>query len=346
MKRKLFACLLAASLIFTGCGAGNSGEAQGNASSAAEAASGISSTAAAAESGDSSGKTESQMTESTAGNENTADPAAADSETVSEESGSESVSSGSTESDESKPVAPEISPDAVPVSPESFNTLGPDAFITLAEYKNVPQIYPEEARITDGVIANINFSGVVEGETEPREGMVGEGYDLKIGSGTFIPGFEEKLIGRQKGDTVVFDCSFPEDYHNEELAGKNTTWTVLVNLLKTDSDEVFNNIVAESIVTAYPQDIFNAIDGIGAFDNEDLKKAYTRRWLTAKAILYKENITSEDETYQSIESMILLTMGSYENEEAAVAAGYSLDLIHYYVEYYMACQVIEDNFLK
>ena len=328
MKTKLFVCMMTFALIFAGCGSQNGAGAQSAASSAESPGN-----SAAAESAAASAAAES--------------PAAAVSAAETPAAGESVPSEGSSDSNESSqgiPGAPEITPDAIPVSPESFSALGPDAFITLSKYKEVTQIYPDDAVITEGVIANINFSGVIEGETEPRDGMVGEGYDLKIGSNTFIPGFEENLIGATRGETLVFDCLFPEDYTNPDLAGKNTTWTVLVNLIKTDSDEIFNSIVAESIITSYPQDIYNAVEAIGAFEGEDLKKAYTRRWLTAKAILYKENITPEDPAYQAIEDMILLSMGGYESEEAAVSAGYSSDLIHYYVEYYMACQVIEDNF--
>ncbi len=337
MKKRAFLCLLSAALILGACGKQTGGETSAPSSVTSGAESAASSVTTDSVTDSSAAAVDSTPAESTASAEEPGESAA------------ESVAEGGTENEgntESTPTVPEVAPDAVPVSPESFAALGPDAFITLASYKGRPQIYPDEAVITNGVIANINFSGVVSGETEPRDGMVGEGYDLKVGAGTFIPGFDEFLLGRQKGETVVFDLAFPADYSNPELAGVTATWTVLINLIKTDSDEVFNNIVAESIVTAYPQDIYNSIDAIGAFDSDDLKKAYTRRWLTAKAILFKEGITAEDETYQSIESMILLTMGGYAAEEDAVAAGYSRDLIRYYVEYYMACQVIDDNFIK
>ena len=323
MKKKLLVCMMAVALTLTGCGSPAGGGASSTPSPAKS------------ESTNSSGGEDSRTAETSSAAESSSD--------------AESVS-GTTESQTSEstpgPQPPEISPDAIPVSPESFETLGPDAFISLSKYKDVTQIYPDDAVITKGVIANINFSGVVEGESEPRIGMIGEGYDLKIGSGNFIPGFEDNLIGARKGETVVFDCAFPEGYSNRELAGKNTTWTVLVNLIKTDSDEIFNSIVAESVITAYPKDIYEAVEAIGAFEGEDLKKAYTRRWLTAKAILYKEGLTPEDPTYQSIENMILLSVGNYKSEEDAVNAGYSIDLLHYYVEYYLACQVIEDNFKR
>ncbi|MCR5294521.1 MAG: FKBP-type peptidyl-prolyl cis-trans isomerase [Lachnospiraceae bacterium] len=236
--------------------------------------------------------------------------------------------------------------DPVPVSPENYNELGADAFVVLAQYKGLPQIYPEEAVITKGVIVNIDFSGVIQGEAEPREGMAGKGYELKVGSDSFLPGFDDNLLGKMKNQTAVFDLAYPPDYGVPELAGLTATWTIVINLLKTNSDEVFDTVVTSSHVTSYPNDLYNAIETMSVFDTDYLRKSYCRRWLISKAILDKENISAENPSYQAIEQSILVSMGNYETEEAAVADGYSADLIHYYVEHYLACQVINDNFIK
>lgn len=63
----------------------------------------------------------------------------------------------------------------------------------------------------------IDFDGTVDGE--PRDGMQGTEYQLELGSGAFIPGFEEQLVGASAGDDVTVNVTFPEDYHSTDLAG-------------------------------------------------------------------------------------------------------------------------------
>ena len=84
-----------------------------------------------------------------------------------------------------------------------------------------------EGTVMDGDIANIDFTGYRDGVAFP--GGAGEGFDLTIGSGMFIPGFEEGLIGKNIGDTVVIEITFPEDYHAEELAGVDVEFEVSIN---------------------------------------------------------------------------------------------------------------------
>ena len=74
-----------------------------------------------------------------------------------------------------------------------------------------------ERPVEKGDIANIDFDGYDDGK--PFEGGKGEGYELEIGSGTFVPGFEDQLIGMSAGEEKDIDITFPEDYH-KDLAGK------------------------------------------------------------------------------------------------------------------------------
>ena len=79
-------------------------------------------------------------------------------------------------------------------------------------------------------IANIDYVGKIDGKE--FEGGSAEGTDLTIGSGQFIPGFEDQLIGVKKGETVDVKCTFPEDYQNEDVARKDAVFTVTVNSIK------------------------------------------------------------------------------------------------------------------
>ena len=89
----------------------------------------------------------------------------------------------------------------------------------------------EDEAIVDGDTAVIDFEGFV-GE-EAFEGGKGEDYALEIGSGSFIPGFEEQLVGSKTGETKDVVVTFPEEYHAAELAGKEAKFVVTVKEVKT-----------------------------------------------------------------------------------------------------------------
>lgn len=88
----------------------------------------------------------------------------------------------------------------------------------------------KEGKIENGDIAVIDFEGFLDGK--PFDGGKGENYSLTIGSNTFIPGFEEQLIGLSAGDEKDLDITFPEDYHAEDLKGKPVVFKVKVNEVK------------------------------------------------------------------------------------------------------------------
>ena len=82
----------------------------------------------------------------------------------------------------------------------------------------------------DGDTVNINFEGSVDGV--PFDGGKGENYDLVLGSGSFIPGFEPQLVGKKAGEDVAVEVTFPEDYHAEDLKGKAAVFACHVNEVK------------------------------------------------------------------------------------------------------------------
>lgn len=88
----------------------------------------------------------------------------------------------------------------------------------------------EDRAVKDGDIVNIDFVGKLDGEEFP--GGDAKGYDLVIGSGAFIPGFEEQIIGKEIGQEFNVDVVFPEEYHEESLAGKNVIFEVKLNSIQ------------------------------------------------------------------------------------------------------------------
>ncbi|MBN6094767.1 trigger factor [Staphylococcus saprophyticus] len=110
-------------------------------------------------------------------------------------------------------------------------------------------VVKEDGAIENGDTVNIDFDGYVDGEQ--FEGGQAEGYDLEIGSGSFIPGFEEQLVGVKTGEEKDVNVTFPEEYHAEELAGKEATFKTKVNEIKYKdvpelTDEIANELDSEA----------------------------------------------------------------------------------------------------
>ena len=132
-----------------------------------------------------------------------------------------------------------------------------DDYVTLGEYKGLkytkedPTVTDEEIKaeidsrvqakattedvkkgtVKDGDNVNIDYKGTINGKE--FDGGSAEGYTLTIGSGSFIDGFEEGLIGKKIGDTVTLDLKFPDDYSNEKVAGKDVQFEVKLNSKQT-----------------------------------------------------------------------------------------------------------------
>lgn len=90
----------------------------------------------------------------------------------------------------------------------------------------------KEGEVSDGNVAIIDFEGFHNGTA--FAGGKGENFSLTIGSHTFIPGFEEQLIGMKKGEEKEIEVTFPEDYHEESLKGEKATFKVKVNEVKEE----------------------------------------------------------------------------------------------------------------
>ena len=103
----------------------------------------------------------------------------------------------------------------------------------------------EDEAIVEGDTAVIDFEGFVDGEA--FEGGQGSDYSLEIGSQSFIPGFEEQLVGAKTGEEKDVEVVFPEEYHAAELAGKSATFKVKVNEVKGKELPELNDEFAKEI---------------------------------------------------------------------------------------------------
>lgn len=116
----------------------------------------------------------------------------------------------------------------------------------------------EDRAVKTGDILNIDYKGFV-GE-EQFQGGTAEAQELEIGSGRFIPGFEEQLVGKNKGEEVDVVVTFPEEYHAEELKGKEAIFKVKINEIKEkelpELDDEFAKDVSEfDTLEEYKNDI-------------------------------------------------------------------------------------------
>lgn len=103
----------------------------------------------------------------------------------------------------------------------------------------------EDGQVENGDTAVIDFEGFVDGEA--FEGGAGNDYSLEIGSNSFIPGFEEQLVGAKTGEQKDVEVTFPEEYHAEELAGKSATFKVTVNEVKAKELPELNDEFAKEL---------------------------------------------------------------------------------------------------
>jgi len=111
-------------------------------------------------------------------------------------------------------------------------------------------------KVKDGDTVNIDYVGKKDGVA--FEGGTASGYDLEIGSGTFIDGFESGLIGKKIGSTVDLNLKFPDNYGNAELAGAKVVFTVKINYVKstdTKTPEEFYKSLGYSKVEEYYENL-------------------------------------------------------------------------------------------
>lgn len=104
---------------------------------------------------------------------------------------------------------------------------------------------PEGAAAKKGDTVVIDFKGTVGGK--PVEGAEAEGHPLELGSGSFIPGFEEQLTGAKKGEKKTVKVTFPKDYQVDDVAGKEMTFEVAVQNLRTPKEGKLDDDFAKSL---------------------------------------------------------------------------------------------------
>ncbi len=133
------------------------------------------------------------------------------------------------------------------------NTIGRNEFIPVSKdevnkeidnlLKSKISTKEKDGKSSNGDIVNIDFEGFLDGVA--FEGGKGEKYDLELGSNSFIPGFEDALIGYEKGANVDVNVTFPEEYHEKSLAGKPVVFKCYIHSVKEKVESKLDDNLAK-----------------------------------------------------------------------------------------------------
>ncbi|WP_438466315.1 trigger factor [Streptococcus pluranimalium] len=143
------------------------------------------------------------------------------------------------------------------------------------ERKNLAELVIKEEAAENGDTVVIDFVGSVDGVE--FEGGKGDNFSLELGSGQFIPGFEDQLVGSKAGDEVEVKVTFPEDYQAEDLAGKDAVFATTVHEVKTKEVPELDDELAK--------DIDEEVETL-----EELKAKYRKELEAAKEIAYDDAV--------------------------------------------------------
>ncbi len=180
-----------------------------------------------------------------------------------------------------------------------------DAYVhdTLANYK---ERVLKETAIEIGDIAVIDFTGYLNGQT--FEGGSAQGYELEVGNSGFIPGFDDGLIGAKKGDTLMLNLKFPEDYRSADLAGKDVTFEVKI---RSTAAQVLPEFTDEFVV-------------------EITSGQYTS---TEEFRLYAKGFLQEERRYNGVMDYLVENTVFNKFNEDYIQAAFELEKMYYALQY-------------
>ena len=210
----------------------------------------------------------------------------------------------------------EIEPTEEELGQEIENMLESHGYLVEVEGKTV---------IEEGDVVNIDYRGLIDGEEfeggTSREG----GFDLTIGSGEFIAGFEEQLIGKELGGFYQLDLAFTENYRNKEVAGKPVIFEVTVNKIQERIiPELTDTFVQENLglssVDAYRESVEESLR-LQKQENAQAKKEYD----VLTGIVELSEFTVSEEEVQTEKEQIVAA-----NEYSAAAYGMDMETYLYY----------------
>lgn len=182
--------------------------------------------------------------------------------------------------------------------------------------------------VQEGDVANIDFVGYHDGVA--FEGGTSSGYDLTIGSGRFIKGFEEGLIGAEIGETRNLNLTFPDPYDNPDLAGEDVVFEVTVNSISESkapelTDELVKQLGEDGYNTGGAQTAKELNDYVYNLYDQAVQSNYDNEIETAMSSTIMENSTFQDPPEEMVERFIT----SIENNMSVRASSIGMSLAQY-----------------
>ena len=189
--------------------------------------------------------------------------------------------------------------------------------------------YVTSGTAKDGDTVNIDFVGSVDGEEFEGGNSGGAGYDLTLGSGTFIAGFEEQIVGHKVGDQFDVTATFPDDYSlNPDLAGKEAVFAVTLNSIKETvypeyTDEFVASYTDASSIAEYEQSLRDRMEENYLANDDNTNKSNVMQTVV-------DNATISEYPTKEMEELIDETVKNVESQ----ASNYGYDLATYVTVYY------------
>ncbi len=189
----------------------------------------------------------------------------------------------------------------------------------LSQYATTTQVTEGTAEMGD--TANIDFVGSIDGVEFAGGSSGGAGYDLVLGSGTMIDGFEEQIMGHSVGETFDIYVTFPEDYGNADLNGQHATFSITINyLLEKQYPDYTDSFVASNTsatsVTEYENMVRTNLEESNAASDENYNKA-----AVMTAVIEAASI--KEYPQKELEELINKTVTQVTDE--AASSGYDLE---------------------
>ncbi len=253
----------------------------------------------------------------------------------------------------------ETEEDQTPITEDTVEDKGIDAFLTLGEYKglalerpvytvtetdidnqieieltsNPMQLTDPDATVAMGDTVNLDYSGSVDGVV--FDGGTAEGYNLVIGSGSFIDDFEEQLVGMKVGESGEVEVTFPEDYRAEDLRGAEAVFAVTINSIERVSEELTEEWLLANTTCITEAQYREVVKANLSAENEALEEeemmdaAWALIFPTAEFAQYPQDLL--DQCYEQQELSLESTAYMYGMELA---------------DYMAAAEITEDDIMK
>lgn len=201
---------------------------------------------------------------------------------------------------------------------------------------NTTYTVTEKTNVETGDIVNIDYSGTIDGVQ--FDGGTASGQHLEIGSSSFIDGFEDGLLGHNVGDDVTLELTFPDDYWNEEYAGKEVTFAVKINSIDESQSYTYETVTDEYVSDTYgystKQEWYDSIYQT-LVSNMDQQRLSDAQVLYFEQLMAMSEVTVPEELVESELDETMRQMGIYAESTLGIT-------LEEYLNQYEECETEEE----